>query len=170
MNGKGFTFIELILIITIIGILAVSVNVRSTDQSINLVAQRAQVVQDIRYTQSLAMSHGQNYRIIFGSNSYQITDNIGNIIPNPTSGLQNQPLSQGFVFANWPATSLTNRTLVFNSTGNPLQGTTPGNFSSGTETVTIGAGGGGGGGGCSGGCGATSPGVITIAENTGYAW
>ncbi|MEW6186282.1 MAG: GspH/FimT family pseudopilin [Thermodesulfobacteriota bacterium] len=170
MKSRGFTFIELIIILTIIGVLAVAVNVRSPGQELRLTAQKERVVQDIRYTQSLAMSRGQRSRMVFGSNTYQIEwRNPANnwvSINNPTSGSNSQSLEQPFAFSG---TTLRDRTLVFDSIGKPLQGASMMDFST-NETVTI-SGGSGGGGGCSRNRGAHSGlGVITINENTGYVW
>jgi MSHA pilin protein MshC len=56
-DSKGFTLVELIMVVVLIGILAVSIVPKFMDTSaISLQGGAAMVVADIRYTQELAMS------------------------------------------------------------------------------------------------------------------
>ncbi|MGA3084673.1 MAG: prepilin-type N-terminal cleavage/methylation domain-containing protein [Thermodesulfobacteriota bacterium] len=175
--SKGFTFIELIIVIILLGILTVSVSVKFPSLvSYNIPTQASQVAQDIRYAQSLAMSSDQKVWIYFNtSNStYQITTGTcgsgGTLVPNPTTGTTNPQLYTGISFH----TSLTGNCLAFDSQGFPYQGTSTTPITS-NETVQLcpSSGCGGGGGGCSGGggCGGPTTGcTVNIAYNTGYAY
>lgn len=81
---NGFSLLELVTVLAIVGILAVVVAPRiSATQGITLSAATAQLAANIRYTQSLAMSRGQRYRINFSPTGYQITDMGGAPIVQP---------------------------------------------------------------------------------------
>ncbi len=172
MKIGGFTFLELVVLLSIIGILALSIAIRSPGQESRLLAQKERVIQDIRYAQSLAMSRGTRCRIVFGSDQYQIefrnpTTHTWVRVNNPTTGLASQPLEPGMTFSH---TTLRDRILVFNSLGKPFQGDQMLDFII-NETVTLSMGSIGTGSGCSRNRRAASGlGVITIAENTGYVW
>ncbi|NBJ15538.1 MAG: type II secretion system protein [Dehalobacter sp. 4CP] len=138
LRKDGFTAIDLVMVIIIAGILAVTVAVKWPGKSINIYAQADQVVQDIRYAQSLAMARattGQRYQIVFASTSYTITNNIGTII-------KTVPLDTGLAFTS---NGFTGGYLSFDSLGRPYNGTvrmtanlsvavTGGGF---TKTITV---------------------------------
>lgn len=74
MNRKGFTLIELVMILVLIGILAAVVvprlgNVTTTNATAFVDKLRA----DIRYAQNLAMTRGKRTRIVFSASSYTIS-------------------------------------------------------------------------------------------------
>jgi prepilin-type N-terminal cleavage/methylation domain-containing protein len=174
MNPKGFTIIELIIVMVLLGILTISISLGTNRiGSIAMAAQAAQVAQDIRYTQSLAMAQHQSFRIYFCNPNntsdytvYQILrDSDGSAVINPTTGTSNPTdLQTGIRFSNC---SLSGRRLVFDSQGTPYEGTSSSPFTN-NETVTLSVDTSAGG--CSGGsCGGTNPGcTITITPNTGY--
>jgi len=73
-NCRGFTLIELIMMIVLISILAVSVVPKFMDTSaISLQGGAAMAVADIRYTQELAMSTHTPKTIIFTTNDTSYT-------------------------------------------------------------------------------------------------
>ncbi len=82
-RARGFTLVELTVTLVVVAILAVALLPRSPERQINLSAQADQLASDIRYTQSLAMTHGQRFRINFNvnpTNTYQI-DNLTGVPP-----------------------------------------------------------------------------------------
>ena len=83
---RGFTFLELVAVLLVIGVLAAFALPRVLTQSINLSAISARLASDLRYTQSLAMSQGQRYRVNFTSPSYQISDMGGTPVSHPITG------------------------------------------------------------------------------------
>ncbi len=80
----GFSLLELVLVLTIVGVLAVFAAPRlASAPGVTLSAVSAQLAANIRYAQGLAMSRGQRYRINFTANTYQITDMGGAPIVQP---------------------------------------------------------------------------------------
>lgn len=151
-RARGFTVIELVFVLVIVGLLAVFVAPRLiTTSSITLPAAAAKLAASIRYTQSLAMSRGQRYRINFAGATYQITDMGGAPIVQPTTASTaavsvapatlsgfNPPLTGGYV--------------AFDSKGVPYVSATT--ALAGTATVTLTAG--------------SDVASVTIAPETGH--
>ena len=122
-DSRGFTIVELILVVVLIGILAVSVVPKFVDTSaISLQGGAAMVAADIRYTQELAMSTHSPKTITFTTNDTFYTVNSQTMnLPSRVS------ISSGATF-------------TFNSLGEP---TTGGGSSveiqagSSTKTITV---------------------------------
>jgi type II secretory pathway pseudopilin PulG len=124
MNGaKGFTLIELVMIIVLISILAVSIVPKFVDTSaISLVGAAAVVVADIRYTQELAMSTHAPKTITFTTSDTFYTVNSQTMnLPSRVS------ISSGATF-------------TFNSLGEPTAGggsSVEIQAGSSTKTITV---------------------------------
>jgi prepilin-type N-terminal cleavage/methylation domain-containing protein len=71
---KGFTLIELVILLLIIAVLAVVVNINWPGSTLNLGAQTSQLATDLRYTQALSMTRGQRYCLKISGNTYQIVN------------------------------------------------------------------------------------------------
>ena len=123
-DSRGFTIVEIIMVVVLIGILAVSVVPKFTDTSaISLQGGAAMVRADIRYTQELAMSTHAPKTITFTTNDtyYTVVSQTMNL-PSRVS------ISSGATF-------------TFNSLGEPTAGggssvqiTTVGGS---TKTITV---------------------------------
>lgn len=113
-KAQGYTLIELVMVIVIIGIVSVSAYVlypSTTPFNLNSVAE--QLKADIRLTQTLAMSiTNATYSITIASGSYQVTGNSSVTLP---SGATLSPA----------------QTITFDQHGVPAAGT--------TVTVTVGS-------------------------------
>ena len=94
--------------------MAVSVATTFLGGSVDLAAQAEQLAGDLRYTQSLSMTHGQRYRINFASDRYWFSDITGvTIKPSPSSGATQTLLNNGVALAS------THSFLVFDGNGAP---------------------------------------------------
>jgi prepilin-type N-terminal cleavage/methylation domain-containing protein len=138
-SHSGFTLVELVAVILILGILAFSVVPRFLDKgSIDAGAMAEQLANDIRYTQSLAMTSGQRNRINLAAASYQITTSAGAPVAHPATGstaaisLGNVTLGgysgyiafdgKGVPYTDVAGTALsTNATITLNSAGDTRQ-------------------------------------------------
>jgi prepilin-type N-terminal cleavage/methylation domain-containing protein len=104
-SSQGFTLVELIMVVVLISILAVSIVPKFMDTSaISLQGGAAMVVADIRYTQELAMSTHSPKTIIFA------TDDAYYTVVSQTMNLPSRvSISSGATF-------------TFNSLGEPTAG------------------------------------------------
>ncbi len=136
----GWTLIELVIIIVLIGILAVVVAPRITTDDFKVEAEVTSLIANIRYAQHKSMVSGGGWSIIFQSNSYTIKDDAGNIptLPggeNPVTTKYNLSSTQSVVYFDYlgrPAkdnsnsndkildnitVTLSNRTIIINKIG-----------------------------------------------------
>lgn len=117
MNDKtaGFTLIELVIVIVILAILAVTVSMLFTNVP-NLYAQAAMVASDIRYAQSLSLTHGSRYTfVVLSSTSYTIQNSSGTAITMP-SGSSAASLGSGISFGTRSGFA---STITFDTRGTP---------------------------------------------------
>ena len=136
-HTKGFTLIELVMVIVLLGTLAVLASMRTPGDGINVVARAEQLASDIRYTQSLAMSRGQRYRINFTASDYQITDITGTSPQqSPGTGLNMTSLTPAVLSGYNPP--LTNNYVAFDSLGVPYTAPTVAQAALATLTLTSG--------------------------------
>jgi prepilin-type N-terminal cleavage/methylation domain-containing protein len=122
LNPSGFTLIELIVVMIIIGILAATVLPRidfgSTSSTASVAGAANMIASDIRYAQEFAMANRVSKSITFnGSSTY--TFNPPSTGMDPSGRLQGATVSSG--------------TFTFNSLGEPTAG--------GGSSVTVSAGG-----------------------------
>lgn len=119
VNGrtKGFTLIELIIVITIAGILAAVAIPKLANNDIDLYAVASQVKSDIRYSQELAMSKFKKVTILFttGTANYTISDASGTIESKTLPALSNATF-------NAEGSGTTSLVYIFNSSGEPITG------------------------------------------------
>ncbi len=136
----GFSIIELVVVIAIIAILSVNVLITYQPAPINLAAQANQLADDIRYTQSLAMTKGVRYRIVFTTpNKYQILNASGTAT---ILALGNTTLTMGTGVTIGSMTNLPSSLINFDGMGNPYSDTaTPGTALAATATIPLTAGG-----------------------------
>ena len=125
-GSKGFTLIEIIIVIILAGILVAAIAVRislTPSQTANITAVD-QAVADIQYVQMLALGNRSNRSIVFtsGSAAYTIQNNSGVTIERKT-------LPSG-------TTAGTNVTFTFNSLGE-LTGGADLTLSLGGRTITV---------------------------------
>ena len=120
-NQGGFTLIEIVTALVIIGVLAVISTTRFISTSTISVRSAAEMIQaDIRYAQEIAMTHHISKSVIFSSGSFTYTF-------NPASGMDPSGELPSEV------TIVNNFTVTFNSLGEPTAG--------GGSAVSISAGG-----------------------------
>ena len=134
-RAQGFTLIELVTVLLLIAILSVAASNQWPGSGINLAAQADQLVNDIRYTQSLAMNNGQRYRINLAADRYWISDAGGTVtVPLPVNNAAEVMLNSGI------ALSTAYSFLVFDGNGAPyITATTPGTALATDAVITLSA-------------------------------
>jgi len=125
-DSRGFTLVELVMVVVLISILAVSVVPKFVDTSaFSLAGGAAMAVADIRYTQELAMGTHSAKTIVFTtSNTYYTVDSRNVNLPSKVS------ISNGATFT---FNSLGEPTADCGS-GSPVEITTG---SGSTKTITV---------------------------------
>jgi MSHA pilin protein MshC len=119
-DSRGFTLVELVMVVVLMGILAVSVVPKFVDTSaFSLAGGAAMAAADIRYTQELAMGTHSSKTIVFttSNNFYTVNSQTVNLPSRVT-------ISSGATF-------------TFNSLGEPTTGGGTVTLSAGAETKTI---------------------------------
>jgi len=129
---QGFTLIELIMVLTVVGVLAFIAWPRLSQNTLELSSQAEQVASDIRYAQSLSMTRGATlgsqgrYCIAFTTTGYQFRQNA-NSYGTPCSIAVTHPatgLAAAIVLSGSTAVSTTNLTspgnyIEFDTRGQP---------------------------------------------------
>ena len=127
--NRGFTLVELVMVLLLVAILAFVVTPRSSENTIELSSQAEQVATDIRYAQSLSMTRGAalgtqgRYCIFFTATGYQYRNN-GNSYATPCTVPVNHPAtgsSTAIVLAGTAVSTanLTGNYLEFDTKGQP---------------------------------------------------
>lgn len=140
-RDDGFTIVELIVIILLVGILAFSAAPRFLDKgSIDVSATAEQLASDIRYTQSLAMTTGQRNRINLTATTYQITTSSGGLLTHPATGATGPIPLNDVTLSGWNP-PLTNDYVAFDGLGVPYSLVTSSTGLAGNAAITLSGGG-----------------------------
>lgn len=139
-KSNGFTLIELMAVLMIIGILSTVVFFNWSPTYMNLAAQEQQLANDIHFAQSLSMTTGQRYRWVkISSNTYQIMNSAGTPILL-AMGSTTATLNGNITFGT--LTNLPNNLVAFDGTGAPYSTTgSPGTALAATAVIPLTSGG-----------------------------
>ncbi len=133
---NGWTLIELAVVMVIITIVSLVVVMRWPGEGINLEAQAQQLASDIRYTQALAMTRGERYRINFTAGNYGIAIRTGTAVPHPVIGTNTISFPAGI------ALSSPSSFIVFDGQGSPYtDATLPGTALAADAVISLSGGG-----------------------------
>ena len=85
-RSHGFTLLEIIIVMILVGIISIVLMLRWPGNQMNIASQTDQLLNDIRYIQSLAMNQNKSYKIDFANNYYEFKTANNAPEPNPLSG------------------------------------------------------------------------------------
>ena len=129
--NRGFTLVELVVVLLLVAILAFFVAPRLSQNTLELSSQAEQVATDVRYAQTLSMTRGAalgnqgRYCIFFTATGYQFRHN-NNSYATPCTIAVTHPAtgsSAAIVLSSSTAVSTTN---ITNATGNYIEFDTKG--------------------------------------------
>lgn len=136
-RDDGFTLVELVVIILLAGLLAFTAIPRYLNKgAIDVSVIAEQLANDIRYTQSLAMTSGQRNRINLTAATYQITTSSGGLLTHPVTGSTNPIVLNGVTLSGW-SPPLTNNYVAFDSRGVPYSLVTSSTGLTMNATITL---------------------------------
>ena len=132
---------ELAVIILLVGILAFVAIPRLSGPSLRVDAQAEQLASDIRYTQTLAMTQGDRFRINLIATGYQITSSTGAAtVAHPGTGTTSAVALNGVTLSGW-SPPLTNNYVAFDGRGVPYVLFTSSTGLAANATITLSGGG-----------------------------
>ena len=140
MNDKGFTLVELVMVLVLIGIIAVVVTPKlGSVSSTKAPALADKLRADIRYAQNLAMTTSQRHRVYINTapgptpDGYAVVNvATGLVVQDPAGGNLSVVLNAGDYAG---ITVSPNAVIEFNSLGSPTTGGT--NLTAGGTTITV---------------------------------
>src|SRR5258706_2012544 len=129
---RGFTLVELVVVLVLAGILAVGMLARFSQGVVEVSSQAEQVAADVRYAQTLSMTHGQRYCISFTGTGYQFrTTNCTVAVNHPATGSTAAIVLSGTTVGT---NNLNASAIEFDTKGRPQSFTAP--LSNATITLT----------------------------------
>lgn len=148
--NRGFTLVELVVVLILIGILALGATPYLSPGTLTLGAQADQLANDIRYVQALSMTQGARYCINISATGYAFERSnppavCDQAVPHPGTG-STAPIAFGTGI-----TSTTPGTIAFDGLGRPWD---PSALQTTTRTVSLSGPG-------------TSPRTIQVIADTG---
>lgn len=136
LTQHGFTMLELIAVIVVVGLIALTTVPRWTGNVQNVQYEARRVLNDIRYAQAMSISSGMRYYWNRTSGtSYQIINGSGSAIVLPSGGTT-VTLSSGISFGSF--SNLPSNLVAFDSRGQPYTtSSSPGTLLSSTAVIPL---------------------------------
>lgn len=128
-KARGFTLVELIMVMLVMGIIAAIVMPLWPGKQLELSAQASRLASDIRYTQHLATTRGMRFQLLrVSSSSYRIQS-----IETTPEVIDTVTLTSGVTL-----NAFTNNLIAFGTDGTPYAtATIPGTALSSTLTISL---------------------------------
>lgn len=133
---QGFTIVELMIVLVIMGILAVFLTFQNPQGTLKTANQSKTLASNLRYAQTLSMTKGSRYYLQRTSaTTYQVKSAAGTPVTLPSGGTT-AALSGGSTFGAF--TNLPNNLVAFDGKGTPYTDTgSPGTTLATTASIAI---------------------------------
>jgi len=130
-SESGFTLVELLTVLVIMGALSVAIALRWEPRDSSLPAQADQLGRVLRHAQALAMHQGRTLTLdIQSATTYAVTDGAASI---------RDPGGELLAYALVEGATLSGSDVSFDSLGRPINGS-PGTLSAAAQSWTLNAG------------------------------
>ncbi|AHE68389.1 pilus assembly FimT family protein [Legionella oakridgensis] len=136
----GYSLIELVIIIAVLGIMSIAVSMcqpSGVQQAFQAEGFARVFLQDLQLTKVLAMSQNQRYRLVVGTNSYQIQNQNGTPVTHPGTGGSSVPYPAGVSIAPLTTVMFDSLGQPYNNAGVPLGSTLSFTITSGSEASSV---------------------------------
>lgn len=139
VKQKGFTYIQLVIVMTLMATVAATVGVLWPNKKINIIHQAERLAGDIRYVRYLAQTRNDRTRINFSAGSYSLFEADGTTpIMQPALNSNTVNMPAGVTIST--SGSITNGYLVFDALGRPyVTNGSPGTLLSSDGVITLSA-------------------------------
>lgn len=116
VKSPGFTVIELVMVMVLVGLISVAM-ISWPSKRIDLRAQARQLVADLRFVQSTAMSQQAGYRVNFAAGQYTLTDSsAATALLHPMTHSNTVSMPSGVILST---SGLSNGYVLFDENGTP---------------------------------------------------
>ena len=131
-SRKGFTLLEIITVMIILGVLAATLVSKAMDDSAEIAAELEAVKGHLRYAQSRAMADSTNWYVQFAADSYTLYES--------GEGTRTLPGAQSVAVALEHHSATSGAVVLFDSLGRPFTDTAGSSAQTGQRTVLSSAG------------------------------